>query len=560
MSSRPLRTAGRALVDQLTLQGVCDVFSVPGESYLEVLDALHDSDIRMTVCRQEGGAAMMADAVGRATGSPGVFFVTRGPGATNASTGLLISQLDGVPVVMFAGQVDLAVQGRGAWQEFDFHAAFSGMAKWVVQIDDPDRVGEIVSRAFRIAASGRPGPVVVVMPRDVMRRPSASPDGAPFRAAEPAPGADDMAAFHALISGALRPIAIVGGGGWTDAGRASFAAFAERFDVPVVTSYRRGPLFDPDHRCYAGDLGLGANPALIARIKGADMIALIGGRLGQVPSQDYTLLDLPVPSQALIHVYPEAEELGRVYAPTLGIVAGPDRFARALEEMAAPIVRPWADETAAVHASYRQWSQSPGPQPGEVNLGEIMVWLREHLAQDAIICNGAGGYAAWLHRYYRFRQAGTHIAPAAASMGYGVPAAVAMKRLYPERQVVCLAGDGDFLMNGQEVATAAQYGLAFVTVVIDNGSYGSIRILQEQAHPGRPYSTDLKNPDFAAYARAFGGFGVTVERTADFAAAFEAAQASGLPAIVHLKVDIEAATPGATLSQIRAQAEARARA
>jgi len=551
------RTTGRALVDQLVLHGVEQAFCVPGESYLEVLDALHDSPIEMTVCRQEGGVAMMAEAVGKATGLPGVCFVTRGPGATNASAGVFIAAEDSTPLIMFVGQVPTTIRGRGAWQELDLQAAFGGMAKWVVEIDDPDRVSEIVSHAFHVATSGRPGPVVIGLPRDVLTMKSAAADAEPFRRLEAEPSAADLDAFHDLLLSAERPMLILGGGCWSEAARAAIIAFAERHDLPVATSYRRSHLFDPLHRCYAGDLGLGANPALVARIKAADVLALVGGRLGEVPSQGYRLFDIPTPSCKLIHVYPDASEIGRIYTPTLGVQAGGGAFALALAQADAP-ARPRAvSETTEAHAAYLAWSQTPKAQPGEVNLGEVMVWLREHLPARSIICNGAGGYAAWMHRYYRFRAFNSHIAPTSASMGYGVPAAVAMKRLHPDVPVVSINGDGDFLMNGQEFATAVQYGLPIVVLVLDNACYGSIRLFQEREYPGRVYATDLKNPDFAAYARAFGGFGVTVERTEDFAAAFRAAEASGLPSIIHVKLDTEAMGPEVTVSSLRAAAQAR---
>jgi acetolactate synthase-1/2/3 large subunit len=551
------RTAGRALVDQLVLHGVTQAFCVPGESYLEVLDALHDSPIEMTVCRQEGGVSMMAEAVGKATGMPGVCFVTRGPGATNAACGVFIAAEDSTPLIMFVGQVPTTIRGRGAWQELDLQAAFGGMAKWVVEIDDPDRTAEIISRAFHVATSGRPGPVVIGLPRDVLTQKTTAPDAEPFRRLEAEPSAADLDAFHDLLLSAERPFVILGGGSWSEEARAAIIAFAERHDLPVATSYRRSHLFDPMHRCYAGDLGLGANPALVARIRAADVVALIGGRLGEVPSQGYRLFDIPTPKCRLIHVYPDSAEIGRVYAPTLAIQSSGATFALALAKADMAAHERAVSETAEAHRAYLAWSDTPKPQPGEVNLGEVMVWLRENLPARSIICNGAGGYAAWMHRYYRFRAFNSHIAPTSASMGYGVPAAVAMKRLHPGLPVVSINGDGDFLMNGQEFMTAVQYGLPVVVVVLDNASYGSIRMFQEREYPGRVYATDLRNPDFAAYARAFGGFGATVERTCDFGAAFRAAEASGLPSIIHVKLDTEAMGPEVTVSSLRAAGQAR---
>jgi acetolactate synthase-1/2/3 large subunit len=375
-----------------------------------------------------------------------------------------------------------------------------------------------------------------------------------FAPVETAPAAEDMATLEALIAGAERPVMVLGGPRWTEAACAAARRFAERFDMPVATSYRRGPLFDALHRCYAGDLGLGPNPKLVARVKASDLVIFVGGRINEITAQGYTLFDIPEPRTRLVHIHPGAEELGRIYSPHLAINASPIRFAAALEALTPPAAPARSDQTLAAHEEYLAWSDRATPQPGEVNLGEVMVWLRENLPDDAILCNGAGNYASWIHRFYRFRRFASHIAPTSASMGYGVPAAVAMKRLHPGRPVISINGDGDFLMNGQEFAIAVQYRLPILVVIADNGIYGTIRMHQEREHPGRVEATDLVNPDFAAYARAFGGFGVTVEKTADFPAAFRAAEASGLPAIVHLKIDPEAITPGATLTQIRAQA------
>ena len=552
--TNPKRTVGQALVDQLALQGVRHVALVPGESYLPVLDALHDSDISVTVCRQEGGAAMMADAWGRATGAPGICFVTRGPGAANAFVGLHIAQQDSNPMILFVGQVDRNIRGRNPWQELDLERAFGGVAKWVVDLDDPDRVSEILSRAFHLAVSGRPGPVVIGLPADVLGQMTKAADAPPARAVEAGPDAQALAELQALLGSARDPIVIVGGSRWDEPSRAALHAFAERFDLPVATSYRRGTLFDADHPHYAGDIGLGPNPKLVARIKAADLVLLFGGRLGEIASQKYSLLGFPAPGVRLVHVHADPDEIGRLYVPSLAIAAAPRRFAPALAQLHAPNDPPWRGQATAAHAEYRAWSEVATPQPGAVNLGEVMVWLRQALPREAIVCNGAGAYAAWLHRFYRFGHLNAHIAPASATMGYGPPAAVAMKRLTPEAPVISISGDGDFLMNGQEFATMVQYDLPIINLVLDNESYGSIRLSQERAYPGRVMATDLKNPDFAAYARAFGGFGATVERTEDFAGAFEAAQASGLPAILHVKIDPDAMTPNASLSTIRAQA------
>jgi acetolactate synthase-1/2/3 large subunit len=544
------RTAAEVLVDQLRIHGVQHVFCVPGESYLAALDALHDSAIAVTMCRQEGGAAMMAEAVGKVTGRPGVCFVTRGPGATNASPGIHVARQDSTPLVMFVGQVARDMREREAFQELDYRAVFGSMTKWATEIDDPARVPEIVSRAFHTAANGRPGPVVVSLPEDFLVERVTVDDAPPFAPIETSPGAAEMVKFGQLIAAARAPILLLGGSRWSQAACDAVARFAQKHQLPVATTFRRLHLFDALHESYAGDLGIGPNPKLVERIKSADLVVLVGGRMGELPSQSYELFDIPRPQMTFVHVHPGAEELGRVYSPHLAIHATPTAFAAALDALDLPAVR---GDAAGAHADYLAWTEVPTEQPGNVNLGAVMVWLRDNLPADAILCNGAGNYAAWIHRFFRFRRFAQHVAPTSGSMGYGVPAAVAMKRLYPERTVICIAGDGDFLMNGQEFATAVQYGLPIIVIIADNGLYGTIRMHQEREYPGRIIATDLNNPDFAAYAGAFGGFGVSVERTADFPAAFKAAQASGKPAIIRLAIDPEAITPVTTLSKIRAK-------
>jgi acetolactate synthase-1/2/3 large subunit len=546
-----MRTAAEVLVDQLRVHGVRHIFCVPGESYLAVLDAFHDSDLAVTVCRQEGGACMMAEAVGKATGRPGVVFVTRGPGATNASPGIHIARQDSTPLVMFVGQVARDMREREAFQELDYRAVFGSMTKWATEIDDPARVPEIVSRAFYTAANGRPGPVVVAIPEDMLVERVAVADAPPFALIETSLGPAEMAKFADMLGSARAPILLLGGSRWSQEASDRVGRFAQKYALPVCTTFRRGHLFDALHPCYAGDVGIGPNPKLLQRIKSADLVVLIGGRMGELPSQSYTLFDIPRPQIRFVHVHPGAEELGRVYSPQLAINATPTAFAAALDHL--EFAHAPAGEAKAAHADYLEWTEKPTEQPGGVNFGAVMVWLRDNLPADAILCNGAGNYAAWIHRFFRFRRFGQHIAPASGSMGYGVPAAVAMKRLYPDRPIVCLAGDGDFLMNGQEFATAVQYELPFTTIIVDNGMYGTIRMHQEREYPGRVSATDLRNPDFPAYARAFGGFGVSVERTEDFPAAFREAQASGKPAIVRLKIDPEAITPVMTIAKIRAK-------
>ncbi|MBZ0138525.1 MAG: thiamine pyrophosphate-binding protein [Pseudorhodoplanes sp.] len=547
------RTGGEILVDQLVAHGVQHVFCVPGESYLAALDAFHDRSVAITVCRQEGGAAMMAEAVGKRTGQPGICFVTRGPGATNASPGIHIARQDSTPMILFVGQVARDMREREAFQELDYRAVFGSVAKWTTEIDDPARIPEFVSRAFHTATAGRPGPVVIALPEDMLIERAVVADALPFAAVETWPGLTDMSRLQKLLWAAQRPVVLVGGSRWSEKACAALQRFAERFGLPVISTFRRGHLFDQTHPNYAGDLGVGPNPKVVARIKAADLLLLIGGRLGEMPSQGYSLIDIPTPKQTLVHVHPGAEELGRVYHPHLAINASPTAFAAALEGLQAPGAIPWSAETGAAHADYLAFSENATEVPGAVNVGEIMVWLRGRLSPDDIICNGAGNFSAWIHRFYRFRKFGTLVGPTSGSMGYGVPAAIAMQKLHPGRTVFCLAGDGDFLMNGQEFATAVQYELPVIIAIADNGMYGTIRMHQEREYPERIVATALRNPDFAAYARAFGGFGATVEKTADFAKAFADARASGKPAIIHLKLDPEAITPSTTLSAIRAK-------
>lgn len=546
-----MKTGGQLIVDALEANGVETVFCVPGESYLAVLDALHDSAIRTIVCRQEGGAAMMADCAGRLTGRPGVCFVTRGPGATNASAGIHIAAQDSIPLILFIGQVARGNLEREAFQEVDYKAFYGSIAKWVVEIDDPARVPEFVTRAFAVATSGRPGPVVISLPEDMLT--AECETVAPLAWTPVATAADPHLVQQAvdLLAAAERPIAILGGTRWSERAVADFQRSAESWSLPVGCSFRRQMLFDHLHPCYAGDVGIGPNPKLAAAIREADVVLMIGGRFGEMPSSDYSLIKSPYPDQTLIHVHPDAGELGRVYRPTIAINASPDAFAAAFAGRGPKAIPAWAGRTEELHRAYLDWSTPPESGPGDVQMGPIMRYLEGVLPDDAILTNGAGNYATWIHRFHRFRRFATQGAPTSGSMGYGTPAAVAAKALFPEREVIAFAGDGCFLMNGQEFATAVQYGLPIVVIVVNNGIYGTIRMHQEREYPGRPVATDLVNPDFAALARAYGGHGETVERTADFASAFERARGSGKPAIVEIRLDPEAITPTRTLSAIR---------
>jgi acetolactate synthase-1/2/3 large subunit len=550
----PSRTAATALVEQLLINGVKHVFCVPGESFLPVLDALRDSGITITVCRHEGGAAMMAEAIGKVTGRPGICFVTRGPGATNASAGIHIAQQDSTPMIMFVGQVDSSVREREAFQELDYRAVFGSMTKWTVEVDHADRITEFVSRAFYTASSGRPGPVVVALPKDMLSERVSVANAPAFEPVETSPGDEEMVKLGELLAESKDPLLVLGGSRWSEAARRQIHEFAERTGLPIATSYRRSTLFDPLHPLYAGDLGLGPNPKLIERAKAADLLVLVGGRLGEIPSQGYTLVSSPSPQTKLVHIHPGAEEIGRVYRPHLAIHASPSRFVAALGRLAVTAKPAWRESAKSAHDDFLAWTGTATPQPGDVNLGEIMIWLRNHVPTDTILCNGAGNYASWIHRFYRFREYMTHVAPTSASMGYGMPAAIAMQRLHPERLVLSVNGDGDFLMSGQEFAIAVQYRLPIIVVICDNGMYGTIRMHQEREFPGRVSATELHNPDFDAYARAFGGFGAVVNKTSDFPAAFLAARESGLPSIIHLKIDPDAILPAATLSGIRERA------
>ncbi len=551
------RTGGRILVDQLMLQGVSDVFCVPGESYLAVLDALHDASIRVTVCRQEGGAAMMAEAAGKITGKPGICMVTRGPGATNASPGIHIAKQDSTPMILFVGQIERGMREREAFQELDYRAVFGPMAKWATEIDDPARIPEIISRAFHVATSGRPGPVVIALPEDVLTEAADVLDAKAHTPIETHPSLTQMIELQKMLWAAKAPIALLGGSRWDQQAVDRFARFAERFELPVAVTFRRQMLFSSDHPCFAGDLGIGPNPKLLSRIKEADLVLLVGGRMSEMPSQSYSLFGIPEPGRDLVHVHPDAGELGRVYHPALAINASPTAFCAALQTVHPPLEIAWSGAAEAAHSAFHGWSDVPAPVQGSFHPGEAVIWLRDRLPADAILCNGAGNYATWVHRFHRFRQFGTQAAPTSGSMGYGVPAAVGLKRMFPDRTVVAFAGDGCFLMNGQEFATAVQYDLPIIVVVIDNRMYGTIRMHQELHYPGRVSATELRNPDFAAYARAFGGHGERVETTAEFAPAFERALASGKPSILHCLIDPEVITPAKTLSGIRAEALAK---
>jgi acetolactate synthase I/II/III large subunit len=548
------RTGAQILVDQLVLHGADLAFGVPGESYLSVLDALHDAPIRLISTRHEGGAAHMAEACGKLTGRPGICLVTRGPGSTQASVGVHTAMQDSTPMLLLVGQVPRDTIGREGFQELDYRRVFGGIAKWATQIDSAARVPEVIARAFATATSGRPGPVVLALPEDMLGDEADVEDTAPYAAASASPGAEELARLRDLLAAAERPLAVVGEGGWSAQSGADIVGWAESNGVPLAASFRCQDYVDNAAAVYVGHAGLGMDPKLARRIAGADVLVAIGGRFGDIPSSGYTLIRPGRPRQRLVHVHPDPDELGAVYQPELGIVSGLPRFAvaaRGLEPVDGSARRAWlAEARADYEAQLRQHRELPG----RLQLAEVMGVLRERLPADAILASGAGNFTAWAHRFYEFHSYGTQLAPRSGTMGYGFPAALAGKAVHPDRLVVCLAGDGDFLMTGQELATAVQYDLPVIVLVVNNAMYGTIRMHQERHFPGRVLGTDLRNPDFAAYARAFGAQGAVVERTDDFGEAFEAALRSGAPALLELRVDAEAITPGQTLGEIRESA------
>ncbi|MEO8506402.1 MAG: thiamine pyrophosphate-binding protein [Betaproteobacteria bacterium] len=549
------RTGGEILVASLLAQGATLAFGVPGESFLAVLDALHDARerLRFVICRQEGGAAYMAEAFGKLTGTPGLAFVTRAPGASNAAIGIHTAMQDSTPMIVFVGQVGGGMVDREAFQEVDYRQMYGSVAKWATQIDRAERIPEYVAHAYRLAMSGRPGPVVLALPEDMLTSRATCADAPRVAAVAGAPAPEELTKARELLARATRPLVLVGGSRWDAAACRALAAFAETQGLPVAAAFRHQDLLDNRHPNYAGDVGIGINPQLAARVRDADVLLVLGERLGEMTTSGYTLLDVPVPKQALIHVHPSPDELGRVYQPALAIAATPGAF---LAAMATPAAGRARDDLAQVaHAEYDAW-RAPRAVPGAVDLWQIVLWLDARLPDDAILANGAGNYTMWLHRLYRYRGFRTQLAPYSGAMGYGVPAAVAAKAVHRDRMVVSWNGDGCFLMNGQELATAVQYGLGVIFVVIDNGMYGTIRMHQERNYPGRVSGTDLVNPDFAALARAYGAHGETVLRTEEFAPAFERAAAAGGPALLHVRIDPQALTMGASLDALRQQGQA----
>jgi acetolactate synthase-1/2/3 large subunit len=555
MAETNTRTAAKALVDQLLVHGADLGFCVPGESYLAVLDAIFDvkGRFRLISCRHESGASNMAEAYGKLTGRPGICFVTRGPGATNASIGVHTAFQDSTPLILFIGQVARGDQEREAFQEIDYRRMFGQMAKWVAEIDVAERVPEFISRAFHTATSGRPGPVVLALPEDMLVEPCASADARPYRRIEAAPSGADMARLEEMLSRAERPIAMLGGGGWTREAVQDIRRFVEAFDLPTGTSFRAKDRLDNTQQNYIGDFGIAIDPKLGKRLESCDLLLAIGPRLGEMTTGGYARLSVPKTKQTLVHVHPGAEELNRVYEADLAINAGMASFAAMAAQLKPKRDVAWKGWRKEARGDYEAYVR-PVAAPGAVNPSEIFTWLRERLPADAILSNGAGNYAGWLHRFHLHRSFPTQLGPTSGAMGYGVPAAIAAKILHPERMVIACAGDGCFLMTGQELATAVQYQVPVIVLVFNNGMYGTIRMHQEREYPGRVVGTDLQNPNFAALAKAYGAFGARVDATSEFAAAFEEAVAFGGPALIEIAVDPEAITTTSTLSAIRAAA------
>lgn len=549
-----MRHGGQILVDHLQAEGVRRVFSVPGESFLAVLDGLHDSAIRNIVCRHEGGAAMMAEAHAKLTAQVGIAFVTRGPGASNAAAGIHIARQDSTPMILFVGQIDTGHRDREAFQEVDYRATFGPLAKWATEVDDIRRLPEYLSRAFHIAQSGRPGPVVMALPENMLSARSDVPSLSP-RVPPVACAPDAQPVWNALKT-ARKPLVVVGGPHWSAQAAQDLADVSAASGLPVTVTFRRQDRIDNRHPHYAGDLGVGMNPALAQRLRDADCLLLLGTRMGDIATDGYALMDPASPGKTLIHIHTDADEPGRVFRPDIAIQATAPAMVSALVASIPQGLPDWSTWTRAANADYRAWIE-PRETPGEVKLEQVMKFLSDTVPEDAITTNGAGNYAAWMHRYFRPRAYPGQLAPTSGSMGYGFPAAIAASLECPDKTVLCFAGDGCFQMTLNELSTARQYGATPIVILANNGRYGTIRMHQERHYPARVSGTDLFNPDYATLARAYGGHGETVTRTEDFAAAFARAQSSGTVAIIELRLDPEALTPGASLSTIRAQAQGR---
>ncbi len=547
-----MRSGGRILVDQVELNRVDLAFCLPGESFLPVLDALYESPIRLVSCRHEPGAANAAEAYGKLTGRPGVCIVTRGPGATQAAVGVHTAMQDSTPLLLLVGDVPRAFRGREAWQEVEYPRVFGGLAKAAWYVDDVARIPEHVAHAFALALSGRPGPVVLALPEDVLAETTDVADAAPVALPRATPRREDLVRLRDLLAASERPLVVVGEGGWTQQTGEDVLAFCEANELPVACAFRCQDFVDNHSRSYAGVLGVAMDDRLAARLGDADLVLAIGGRLGEVPTRRYTLLKVPKPRQTLVHVHPEPEELGSVYAADLPVASGLPEFAASLRHVE-PVVPRWREWTAAARADY-EGNLRHEPMEGPLDLGEVMAFLRRRLPADAVQTCGAGNFTVWAHRFAEFTQFGTQVCPRSGSMGYGVAAAVAAKLVHPDRIALCFTGDGDFVMSSPEFATAVQYELPILVLLVNNGMYATVRMHQERQFPGRVIGTDLVNPDFPAFAEAYGGYAERVGRTDDFEAAFERALASGKPALLELLVEPERISPRVKLSELQAAA------
>ncbi len=545
------RHGGKILADQLAIQGVKRVFSVPGESFLAALDGLYDSGIQNVVCRQEGGAAMMAEAHGKLTGAPGVVFVTRGPGATNASSGIHVAMQDSTPMVVFVGQIDIAHRDREAFQEVDYKRLFSPLAKWVAEVDTTERLPEYIARAFQMAQSGRPGPVVLALPENMLSAVATVPDRPKVRVATQTATNRDAHLIAKALSKAERPLVVVGGSGWSAQAQQDLHRFAAAWDVPVSVPFRRQDYMDNRHDNYAGDLSVGMNPALAKRLEDADCLLVLGARLGDIMTNGYTLLDPAAHGTRILHVHNDPDEPGHIYAPDLAVAADSASMVAQLASLTAPRQPIWTEWRAQARAAYLAW-QTPKETPGPVKMEQIVKGLSATLDDNAILTNGAGNYAAFLHRYFQYKAMHTQLAPTSGSMGYGFPASIAAKLAHPDREVICFAGDGCFQMTCNEMSTAVQHGAAVIVLVVNNGKYGTIRMHQEKTYPARVSGTQIANPDFAALARSYGGWGATVTRTKDFEAAFAEAKAAGTLAVIELQLDDEVLSTALSVSETRA--------
>jgi acetolactate synthase-1/2/3 large subunit len=548
--SKQPRNGGQILVEALIRNAVDTIYCVPGESYLPVLDALHDAtSIRTIVTRHEGAASNMADAYGKLTGRPGICFVTRGPGATHASNGVHTAKQDSTPMILFVGQIESSFKGREAFQEVDYTQMFGGLAKWATEIDSIERIPEIVSKAFSIAMSGRPGPVVIALPEEVLFGSADVADAQPVRITRAAPDSVALEEMRELLATAKQPLVIVGGTGWDTDSTKALQRFVHANHLPVAASFRRQDLFDNRDPHYVGQLGLGTSPKLLERVKSSDLLLVIGSRLSETVSQGYTLIESPSPAQPMIHVHPDPQELNRVYQSTLPILSSLSSFAHAVAALEPVASSAWKSWTDAARADYLEHSTPPLPHPqlAGVDMGSVVAHLNEVLPDNAVITNGAGNYTVWVHRFYRYRKPATELAPTNGAMGYGLPASIAAKLHDPQQTVICFAGDGCFMMYPQELATAMQYNAPIVVIVVNNGMLATIRMHQEREYPGRVSATELANPDFIALAKSFGAHAERVERSEDFPAAFQRAQKAGVAALIELRTDPRQITPQARL-------------